>query len=731
MKDVRSYLISFIVIIMAVLVSTTSTTVEASTTYTITPKSNTYDDEYKNYTSLNNYTKHYYVIRSYLEQLEKDGGGTLVLQRGDYTITNTLYVPSNVTIKLNNGVNIIKGTKTGKRVGSRAGEDNIKPSKSLFQFISPSKSTEKGIYGGYDGEKNISLIGSGTATIDLNNDKDSLAIIAGHNKNLLIENITFLNMNSGHFIEIDATNDAIIRNNKFMYSKPSKNFVKEAINIDTPDRSTLGWSSEWSKFDKTPNKNMLIENNYFYELDRAIGTHKYSGDEYHDKIIIRGNTIENTRNDAIRAMNWSNSIIEDNLIKDVDPSAGNNNRGILASGVINPMFQNNTFVNVPRAMQFFPWKNSGAGSQYDITYNELSNRNIEALKTNTIVNGEEDFIRINHVYGEYGKENSDWIYIKEELFYDLLKGESGYEETLELVDRGIITGYGDGTFKPFEEISRQHVAVMFYRALELEKPTNIKRALATVSDVSENHPYANEIAAVIEANIFMGSNNQFKPKDNITRGQMASVLVRAFNLKDRNKPVNIVDLQQIDPSHRKNVQILAQNNITVGKLNNKGERYFDADGYLNRVQFASLLYRSMEVGEIEFEEPEETINQFEEEVVKLTNVQREKHGLNPLKIDKKLSQVAKEKSRDMVLHDYFDHDSPTYGSPFDMMELFGIKYKSAAENIAYGYSTPEMVVDGWMNSPGHRENILNESFTHIGVGYMETNHVWTQQFIKK
>src|SRR5699024_3247929 len=134
------------------------------------------------------------------------------------------------------------------------------------------------------------------------------AIVAGHNDNLLIENISFINMNSGHFIEIDATKDAIIRNNKFMYSKPSPTLNKEAINIDTPDRSTLGWGFEWSTFDRTPNSNMLIENNHFYELDRAIGTHKYSGGMYHDQIIIRNNKIENMRNDAIIAMNWSNSI---------------------------------------------------------------------------------------------------------------------------------------------------------------------------------------------------------------------------------------------------------------------------------------------------------------------------------------------------------------------------------------------------------------------------------------
>ncbi|MPN28838.1 hypothetical protein SDC9_176283 [bioreactor metagenome] len=85
------------------------------------------------------------------------------------------------------------------------------------------------------------------------------------------------------------------------------------------------------------------------------------------------------------------------------------------------------------------------------------------------------------------------------------------------------------------------------------------------------------------------------------------------------------------------------------------------------------------------------------------------------------------------MHDkrYFAHQSPTYGSPFDMMKQFGISYRAAGENIAMGYSSAAAVVEGWMNSPGHRANILNASFTHIGVGYYAEGHYWTQMFIGK
>ena len=126
-----------------------------------------------------------------------------------------------------------------------------------------------------------------------------------------------------------------------------------------------------------------------------------------------------------------------------------------------------------------------------------------------------------------------------------------------------------------------------------------------------------------------------------------------------------------------------------------------------------------------------SVSAYELEVVRLVNIEREKNGLSPLTEDWELSRVARYKSQDMKDKGYFSHTSPTYGSPFQMMKSFGITYKSAGENIAKGYSTPEMVVKGWMNSSGHRANILNKSFTHIGVGYVQSGNYWTQMFISK
>lgn len=124
----------------------------------------------------------------------------------------------------------------------------------------------------------------------------------------------------------------------------------------------------------------------------------------------------------------------------------------------------------------------------------------------------------------------------------------------------------------------------------------------------------------------------------------------------------------------------------------------------------------------------------EEQVLSLVNQERSKAGLKPLQMDWELQRVARTKSCDMAQKGYFSHQSPTYGSPFDMMKQFGIQYKTAGENIASGQRTPEEVMQSWMNSSGHRANILKPEYTHIGVGYCkggQMGHYWTQQFISK
>ena len=125
------------------------------------------------------------------------------------------------------------------------------------------------------------------------------------------------------------------------------------------------------------------------------------------------------------------------------------------------------------------------------------------------------------------------------------------------------------------------------------------------------------------------------------------------------------------------------------------------------------------------------VSTFEQQVVDLTNQERTKRGLPALTLDTDLSKAARAKSLDMKTQGYFNHTSPTYGSPFDMMKQFGISFRGAGENIAMGQRSPQEVMNAWMNSQGHRANILNSSFTHIGVGHVADGNYWTQMFISK
>lgn len=123
----------------------------------------------------------------------------------------------------------------------------------------------------------------------------------------------------------------------------------------------------------------------------------------------------------------------------------------------------------------------------------------------------------------------------------------------------------------------------------------------------------------------------------------------------------------------------------------------------------------------------------EKETFDLVNQQRINNGLQALKIDEEVQRVARIKAQDMVDNNYFSHNSPTYGSPFDMLNSFKISYRSAGENIA-GNSSNSAAVTAWMNSSGHKANILNSSFNYTGVGVVKSSKygkIYVQVFVGK
>ncbi|NLL00228.1 MAG: hypothetical protein GX271_06145 [Clostridiales bacterium] len=119
---------------------------------------------------------------------------------------------------------------------------------------------------------------------------------------------------------------------------------------------------------------------------------------------------------------------------------------------------------------------------------------------------------------------------------------------------------------------------------------------------------------------------------------------------------------------------------------------------------------------------------FAEEVLRLVNIERSKAGLSSLTTNATLKAAADKRAQETKVS--FSHTRPN-GSKFStVLQEFGISYRTAGENIAYGQRSPQEVVNGWMNSPGHRANILNGSFGKIGIGVYQSGGViyWTQLF---
>jgi uncharacterized YkwD family protein len=214
---------------------------------------------------------------------------------------------------------------------------------------------------------------------------------------------------------------------------------------------------------------------------------------------------------------------------------------------------------------------------------------------------------------------------------------------------------------------------------------------------------------------------------------MAIVLVKAFSLQGTNdQPFSDVPNSLRAAPY---IHALAASGITSGV----GDNRYNPDGIVTRGQMAIFMSNIVKHQEPESElsytiDPNFKSNATEQQIFLLVNQERINAGVKPLKLANDVSYVARVKSKDMRDHDYFDHTSPVYGSPFDMMDDFGLTYRTAGENIAAGQSTAVNVMNSWMNSEGHRNNILNPNFTEIGIGYVEGGDYgsyFTQMFMTR
>lgn len=348
------------------------------------PETRPYRERYTDEDTYRGNTKGYYQLRSYMEQLEYCGGGTLTLKKGTYYISNAVCIPSNVKIVFEDGV-VIKKTKA-------IYQTELDNHKVIFIFVPPSKEKKKESVSGYGGTHDVTMTGIGNVVIDCNNKLPGRGMDMGHCRNIVIENLTFHNQYGSHYIELNSSQNVIVRNCNFWKFRDYKgDTYKEAINIDGTDYAVNGFNHVWSKHDKTVCQNIEITNCKFTDLGTAIGSHTYVANQgqqcYHTNIRITNNVFFGSTNCAIRALNWKNVLIADNSFRDIGIQNGEKNFSIFMGGVIDATVTRNAFANVyvpvtiRQQIQYELERKAG----YPISECQITDKNWEdLLRTNVI-----------------------------------------------------------------------------------------------------------------------------------------------------------------------------------------------------------------------------------------------------------------------------------------------------------------------------------------------------------
>ncbi|MCR5836186.1 MAG: right-handed parallel beta-helix repeat-containing protein [Lachnospiraceae bacterium] len=342
----------------------------AKATYKVTPKTlaKVAKKKYGAKWSTSN-TQHYLGFNLYMKKLSKAGGGTLVVGKGTYKLSNPIQIPSNITIKFQDGVTLKKVMSTGV---------SYKASSILIAFCPEKDYQKKAVYGKYNCSKNVKLIAEDGAKVvfDLGYNKDVLGLVVAHNNNVEIAGITFKGLNGKHYIELNGTKNASIHDCYFGPNKKStvaKLYNKEAVNIDLADSKVGGIGVSYVKQDKTPCKNVEVYNNVFDGCGRGLGSHKFSQTSsgkniYHENITVKGNTFKNNYDNGLFMLNWKNTTITDNKFYHIGNSSKMKTtftaHGIAGSGLIGITITGNHFEKIGKNPIYFMYKENvirGAG----------------------------------------------------------------------------------------------------------------------------------------------------------------------------------------------------------------------------------------------------------------------------------------------------------------------------------------------------------------------------------
>lgn len=307
------------------------------------------------------------------------------------------------------------------------------------------------------------------------------------------------------------------------------------------------------------------------------------------------------------------------------------------------------------------------------------------------------------------------------------------------VKSGLVNGYPDGTFKPNQTVTTAEFVAILVRSYGNEQQIpmygsfneNISNYMKQVSYPYSNQPSKKMTRAEVATLIAQSNGLSFTGDDaikfllvnDLAKGKVANGLATVENYKGndlltRAEAVTFVqNIQKHGLDGSKSSSNLAKFMTNLSDIhteynlitNNPGQNYSKFGNY---VVFGDI----------------NELNQTEIDIFILTNEERLRNGRAPLALDVELSKVARLKSKDMHDNRYFSHDSPKYGSPFEMMSQFGISFGYAGENIAAGYQGAADVTNGWINSPGHHQNMINENFERIGIGFYDGHQEYVRYY---
>lgn len=276
-----------------------------------------------------------------------------------------------------------------------------------------------------------------------------------------------------------------------------------------------------------------------------------------------------------------------------------------------------------------------------------------------------------------------------------------YQDVMNLAEQGIITGFEDGTFRPYQEVTRAQAAVLIHGALGAKRTTTLT---PNMTDVPNNHWAYDEIAVLIELKI-LDNAEEFHPNRNLTRAELARILVDGFNLTETSsKQFDDVPKNAWYASY---VKKLYAAGITVGKT----EAQFDPQGNVTRAEIAAFVARTLAYKNPPAYDFSMFSAAYQKEAalksMERVKLERSKAGVKTIVWDSEMARFAQWKAEDMAKKGYFSHTTPDGRTFGEQLKDFNISYGSASENIAYTYSTDTtQVYNLWVDSPGHKANIL-------------------------